>query len=369
MSSLVLYRKYRPQSFSQVVGQEHVTRTLKNALASGFWGHAYLFAGPRGCGKTSLARILAKAVNCWQRKPGQFEPCNQCDSCLEINQGRAIDLIEIDAGTNTGIDNIRELKDSIRFLPVKSNYKVFIIDECHQLSGAAANALLKTLEEPPQHALFILATTESSKLIPTILSRVQRFDFHKFSLAEIKTRLAGILRQEGIGFQEEALDLIAFQSGGALRDAETLLEEVVSFVGQDNKIEKQEVQAILGIPDSQAVLRFLTYLQKKQAKEAVQFLNEIIFQAVDIKEFAKSLTQFLRELLLLKLDLTESSFLWLALNESARAQLQQLAVGFSEKEIRLILESFSAAENKLKYASIPQLPLELAIVEICSQTS
>jgi DNA polymerase-3 subunit gamma/tau len=244
MGNLVLYRKYRPKRFAEIVGQEHVVRTLTNAIASGMVSHAYLFAGPRGCGKTTIARLLAKAVNCKNRKEGEAEPCNQCDSCLEINQGNAMDLIEIDAASNRGIDEIRDLRDGIRFVPTKSKYKVFIIDESHQLTREAANALLKTLEEPPSHAIFVLATTEVHKMIPTIVSRCQRFDFRRLKVPEIIGRLETILEKEKINFEKEALNLIALAASGSIRDAESLLDEVVSFSGKERVVKKEIVETL-----------------------------------------------------------------------------------------------------------------------------
>ena len=229
MPNLVLYRKYRPQTFAEIIGQEHVVQTLTNAISSGMISHAYLFAGPRGSGKTTIARLLAKAVNCENRKG--FEPCNQCSSCLEISAGRALDLIEIDAASHRGIDEMRELRDGIRFIPTKSKYKVFIIDECHQLTKEAANALLKTLEEPPGHAIFILATTEIHKMIPTIISRCQRFDFRKLTLPEIIKRLEIVSGKEKARIEKPALELIAINSGGSIRDAESLLDQVLTFSG------------------------------------------------------------------------------------------------------------------------------------------
>ncbi|MDP1538555.1 MAG: DNA polymerase III subunit gamma/tau, partial [bacterium] len=192
--SLVLYRKHRPQIFAEVIGQEHVVKTLTNAISSGIISHAYLFAGPRGSGKTTLARLLAKSLNCQNRKEGQSEPCNKCNSCLEIMGNRSLDLIEIDAASHRGIDEMRELRDGIKFAPTKSKYKVFILDEAHQLTKEAANALLKTLEEPPSHVIFVLATTEIHKMIPTIISRCQRFDFRKLTLQEIVKRLEFIAK-------------------------------------------------------------------------------------------------------------------------------------------------------------------------------
>ena len=205
MANLVLYRKYRPKTFAEVVGQEHVVQTLTNAISSGTTSHAYLFSGPRGSGKTTLARLLAKAVNCEKRQG--FEPCNKCLSCVEINEARAIDLIEIDAASNRGIDEIRELKSGIKFAPTRSKYKVFIIDESHQLSKDAANALLKILEEPPSHAIFVLATTEIHKMIPTIISRCQRFDFRKLTLPEIIKKLELIIKSEKARAEKSALEL------------------------------------------------------------------------------------------------------------------------------------------------------------------
>ncbi len=367
--SLVIYRKYRPKLFSEVIGQEHVVKTITNAIKDNMASHGYLFAGPHGCGKTTLARLLAKALNCQTRKDGQFEPCNQCDSCLEINQGNAIDLIEIDAASNRGIDEIRELKEGIRFAPVKSKYKVFILDEAHQLSKDAANALLKTLEEPPSHAIFILATTESHKMIPTILSRCQTFDFRKLQMPEIIARLENILKQEKISYEPEVVKLIAAQAAGAMRDAESLLDEVVSFTGQDGKIELKEARVLLGLSDNGSIFQFLEFLRAKKTKEAFEFINELMFKAVDLKEFIKSIIQFLREMLLLKIDPSFQSPLALSLTSEEKKRLLELTAAFTEMQVKTMLEKFMAAENKMRTATILQLPLELMVVELCAEKS
>ena len=227
-NNLVLYRKYRPQKFGEVVGQEHVVTTLTNSIKGNNISHAYLFSGPRGSGKTTIARLFAKAINCENPTDG-FEPCNKCSSCLEIMAGNSMDLVEIDAASHTGVDDIRQLIEGVKFAPVKSKYKIFIIDECHQLSKSAANALLKTLEEPPAHAIFLLATTESHKMIPTILSRCQKFDFKRLQISEIMEKLEFISKKEGVKFEESALSLIALNSRGSFRDAESLLDQCMSF--------------------------------------------------------------------------------------------------------------------------------------------
>jgi DNA polymerase-3 subunit gamma/tau len=367
MPNLVLYRKYRPQNFSEVIGQEHVVQTLTNALSSGMISHAYLFHGPRGSGKTTIARIFAKAVNCENRKINNFEPCNKCDSCLEIMASRSLDLIEIDAASHRGIDEIRELRDGIKFAPVKSKHKVFIIDESHQLTKEAANALLKTLEEPPSHAIFILATTEIHKMIPTIISRCQRFDFRKLTIPEIIKRLEIISKKEGVKIEKPALELIALNSGGAIRDAESLLDQALTFsgtIGREREIKAEDIKEILGLVEVGLIQKFTDFLSQKKASEAISFLNEIYEKGADLQEFNKTLINYLRQVLILKITGAKAGNpIITGLTKEEFQKLESQTQVFQESDIRKMLDLFLDAENKMKYSPIIQLPLELAIIE------
>ena len=364
--SSVLYRKYRPKIFADVEGQEHVVRTVTNAIAQNTASHGYLFSGPHGTGKTTIARLLAKSLNCQNRQEGEFEPCDKCQSCLEINQGSALDLIEIDAASNRGIDEIRDLKEGIRFRPAKSKYKVFIIDESHQLTKEAANALLKTLEEPPSHAVFILATTEIHKMIPTIQSRCQTFTLRKLSASEISKRLEGILKKEKVSFDKQALDLIALSASGAARDAESLLDEVVSFTKQGEKVTQETVQALLGSADKTIIFQFLNFLFNKQTKEAIELINNIIHQGIDLEEFTKSLVQYLRQIMLLQINSDLQSPMFAFLSQEEQESLRTLASQAQPTELSQTLEKITEAEGKIRYATIPQLPLELAIIDLAN---
>ncbi len=361
--NLVLYRKYRPTKFSEVVGQDHVVKTLTNALSEEMVSHAYLFSGPRGTGKTTIARLLAKAVNCENKKKGEFEPCNKCSSCLEIEKGRAIDLIEIDAASHRGIDEIRDLKSGIRFSPSKLKYKVFIIDECHQLSKDAANALLKTLEEPPAHAIFILATTEAHKMIGTIVSRCQRFDFRKLRAPEIIKKMKFIVKKEGIKIEEKALNLIALNSEGSIRDAEGFLDQVLTFSGNGKEIKTEDIRGLLGAVEVEIVGEFVDFIVDKNNKGALEFLNKTFGAGYDPQEFLSALISYLRQALLLKISSDFDDPFVESLTKEEKERLENQIKSFSEKQIRNILNLFLEAEAKTRYSSISQLPLELALVQ------
>jgi DNA polymerase-3 subunit gamma/tau len=369
MSNLVLYRKYRPQTFGEIIGQEHVVKTLSNALASGKVSHAYLFSGPRGSGKTTIARVMAKSLNCSNRKAGDFEPCNKCSSCLEIGEGRSMDLIEIDAASHRGIEEMKELINGIQFSPSKSNYKVFIIDECHQLSKEAANALLKTLEEPPAHAVFILATTELHKMISTIISRCQRFDFRKLTVAEIVRRLELLVGNEKAKIEKPALELIAINASGSIRDAESLLGQVLTFEDSSSKqeIKAEKVKDLLGLVEINLISKFAGFLFEKKVMETINYLNEVNESGYDLQEFTKGLINYLRQALIIRFSgdsATEGGNpIVSGLTGEELEKLKKRAIVFKEEELRNILNLFMEAENKMKYSSIPQLPLELAVIE------
>jgi len=351
-----LYRKWRPRSFDEVVGQEHIVRTLRNAVASGRVHHAYLFAGPRGTGKTTTARLLAKAVNCEAAEDER--PCNECRICNALNEGRLLDLIEIDAASNTGVDDVRELRERVSFRPSEARYKVYVIDEVHMLSNAAFNALLKTLEEPPPHAIFILATTEAHKVPATVISRCQRFDFRRVPLQAIVGRLKWMTEQEGIVADEDALELVARQATGSMRDAESLLDRMASY--DDGRISAEEVRAALGIGASETVLQLVDALLESDISTGLSVINATIDEGVDPRRFAGQVVEHLRVLLLLRLDASVVSG-YVSGEELPR--LQNQAQAFSASALARSLRLFNRAVTEPSGGWQPQLLLEMALVE------
>ena len=293
-----LYRVYRPQKFEDVVGQEHITKTLRNQIENNNIGHAYLFSGTRGTGKTSTAKIFARAVNCLESK--NQEPCNNCDVCKDILNDNIMDVVEIDAASNNSVDDIRELRESVKYSPTKAKYKVYIIDEVHMLSQGAFNALLKTLEEPPSYVIFILATTEPHKIPATILSRCQRFDFKRVTVKDITSRMQRICAEENIEVEEKALNLIARNSQGALRDALSILDQCISF--GDEKIEYNDVVELLGTVNIEQLFDLAQYIIDQNTKESLKVLNEFIIWGKDIRNLINDLIDHFRNLMICKVS-------------------------------------------------------------------
>jgi len=364
MAHLALYRRYRPKTFDEVIGQKAIVQTLINALKSNRVSHAYLFCGQRGTGKTTLARLLAKSVNCLSST--SYEPCNECESCKEINEGRSLDLIEIDAASNRGIDEIRSLKDGIRFAPVKSKYKVFIIDEVHMLTKEAFNALLKTLEEPPAHAIFILATTEPEKLPATIISRTQRFDFKKLTIKEIIERLKILAKGEKIKISDEAMREIAMSSEGSLRDAESLLDQLISLGHVE--ITTDTLEEILGRVNFQKISQFLEYLAKNDTAEAIRFLNSIYENGADLIEFSRSVIKNLRRIMLLKTNPETEKIIKDEMTDEELKVLIKFGQSLELKKIQKLMEGFLRVKEEIKHSPIPTLPLEIIVLENASKT-
>lgn len=353
-----MYRKYRPKNFSELVGQDHIRDTLRSAVKSNRISHAYLFCGPRGTGKTTTARILAKAINCQKAKAG--EACNHCAICKDFISGRSMDLIEIDAASNRGIDEIRGIIEKIKFTPTRTDYKVFVIDEAHMLTKEAFNALLKTLEEPPSHAVFILATTEPHKLPPTILSRVQRFDFQRVNPADIAKRLKKIAQKEKIKVDDEAIEIITEAADGSFRDAESLLDQVASYMNK--RIKLADVELILGVSDYQSVVELIDYLIKKDSRAAINLINRLMVEGHDLTHFNKALNEYLRKLMLISKASIDPKELF-ADPQKPQEQVEILSAG----EILQYIKSFIQTQREIKSSTIPQLPLEMAIVELVGE--
>jgi len=352
MGSEVFYRKWRPQTLSEVLGQEPVTQTLRHAVEGGKIAHAYLFCGPRGTGKTSTARILAKAVNCPNQESG--EPCNACDTCRSITEGRALDVIEIDAASNRGIDEIRSLREKANYAPSLARYKIYIIDEVHMLTEAACNALLKTLEEPPPHVVFVLATTEAHKVIATIVSRCQRFNFHRLRQTEIMDKLKLICEREGIHIEPGSLELIARAATGSLRDAENILQQMIAYYG--NQIELDQIQVELGIGWDSRVRQLARCVVTRDVATGLRVINSLNGDGADLRQFNVSLVEYLRGLLLAKSRCEE------ALNVTSEdlAEMGSLATNATLDYLLKAVKSFSSIDFRSDDYSA--LPLELALL-------
>lgn len=358
MGSEVFYRKWRPQTLSEVVGQEPVTQTLRHAVESGKIAHAYLFCGPRGTGKTSMARILAKAVNCPEQAGG--EPCNACDMCRSITEGRALDVIEIDAASNRGIDEIRSLREKVNYAPSLARYKVYIIDEVHMLTEAACNALLKTLEEPPPHVIFVLATTEAHKVITTIISRCQRFNFHRLRQTEIMAKLKLICKKEKIRIEPASLELIARAATGSLRDAENILQQMIAYYG--NRIELDQIQAELGIGWDSRVRELARCVVSRDVAGGLKIVNSLNSDGVDLRQFNLGLVEYLRGLLLAKSRCEEA----LDVTGEDLAEMSSLAADAPMDYLLKAVKSFSSIDFRSDNYSA--LSLEMALLD-CALSS
>ncbi|OGC76109.1 MAG: DNA polymerase III, subunit gamma and tau [candidate division Zixibacteria bacterium RBG_16_50_21] len=357
MAYTILARKYRPQDLAEIAGQEHVVTTLSNAIKFNRIAHAYLFAGPRGTGKTTTARVLAKSLNCV--KGSTVTPCNECDSCKEIRDSISLDVIEIDGASNNSVDDIRSLREGVKFASAGGKYKVYIIDEVHMLSESAFNALLKTLEEPPAHVIFIFATTEPNEIPPTVLSRCQRFNFKRIHLPTIVQRVREIAQAEKIELTEEAAYTLSQRAEGSLRDVLSLLDQVVAFGGEN--ITNELVLKTLGLVDQQVFFTFTEHILKKDSKAAISLFNQIVDEGADVSEFVSSLNLHFRNLLLAKLNLASEQML--EIPQSYVEKYQQASQKFEENDLMRMLKIVQELGAMIKNAD-PKISTEIALLRL-----
>ncbi len=363
MSYLVFARKYRPQTFDEVVAQEHVTRTLRNALKNDRVASGYLFTGPRGTGKTSVARLLAKSMNC-ANGPTEI-PCGQCPACLEISAGASLDVLEIDAASNTGVDDIRALRENVRYLPTSGKKRIFIIDEVHRLSGSAFDALLKTLEEPPEHVIFVMATTEPLKVPDTILSRTQRFDFRRVSVDQLAEHIRNIAHKEKMDFEDAALKLIARKADGSVRDSVSLLDQVAAFAG--DKVSEQDVVNALGLVDRRFLFEFLEAIAASDRRKALTLTKSVFDGGIDVGDFVVELLEHLRCLIILKSGADAGELLELTPEELAEYQKQAdfYEVGDLLRLVKVVTDLY----DDLRRGIDQRLLLETAAVKMAEMES
>lgn len=363
---LAIYRKYRPKTFDDLVGQDVISTILKNAAAANKIAHAYLLYGPRGTGKTTTARIIARTANCLKRKEDatfakKGIPCGECAACAQIEQGNALDVIEIDAASNRGIDEIRNLKETIKTLPSIFTYKVFIIDEVHMLTTPAFNALLKTLEEPPAHALFILATTEYEKVPATIVSRTQRFHFKKLTFKDIVGKLEYIAKEENIHYEKEALEMIARLADGSARDAESLLDQIIGL--KNTTINTHDIEEILGKVTFIKTIEMATLLIEKKGGEALEYLYDIYNSGHNLFQFNKDLTEYLRRALALHLNASLEKMFEKEISQTELEEMKKLSKSIDTQYIVMVIKNLIEAYANMRYNPFPITPFEIAIIE------
>ncbi|MCU0642932.1 MAG: DNA polymerase III subunit gamma/tau [bacterium] len=357
MSYLVLARKWRPQKFEDVVNQKHVVLTLQNALKTNRLANAYLFAGPRGIGKTTIARILAKAINCEQGP--KENPCNQCDSCNDITDGRSLDVLEIDGASNRGIDEVRNLRESLKYAPNPGKYKIYIIDEVHMLTTEAFNALLKTLEEPPTRVMFMFATTEPHKVPATIISRCQRFDFKRISINEIIEQLKHVCAQEQIDIDDDSLHLIARKAEGSMRDSQSLLDQAISFCG--TKIVSSDIINILGVIDWEIYFNLTNFISNNDLKGAFQLVEDLFNNGYDLVEFLLGVNEHLRNILITK---TVKSADFVEASDNYKQKYHQIVNNFEEQDLLRLIQIVSDSQYGIKRSSNPRLYLEMVVTKM-----